>query len=281
MRSNEHDNDIRDSDTSGAPVRHWRSLCKISRRFLGFSADTVQVESPFQAILDYERAHNIPIGWVNFSISRAAPNGSWQQLERGEIKLDKEFFSRFHDDLHRADLWVVFHERRGSRTSPPPPLPQIDTEALFWDMMRISREPDRYMFPALKKLKASGRFLMGALSNTVIFPPGHPYNEDKIQLHSQFDFFVSSAHVGLRKPDPKIYELALSRANEVSSSRGGPQLKPGDVLFLDDIGQNLKAASQVGFRTLKVVLGKTKEAVQELERITGVQLLENTEQPKL
>ena len=210
---------------------------------------------------------------MNFSISRAAPNGSWQQLERGEIKLDREFFSRFHDDLHRPDLWALFHERRGSKTSPLPPLPQIDTEVLFWDMMRISREPDRFMFPALKKLRASGRFLMGALSNTVIFPPSHPFNEDKIQLHAQFDFFVSSAHVGLRKPDPKIYKLALSRANEVSASRGGPQFRPADVLFLDDIGQNLKAARQVGFRTLRVVLGETKGAVRELERVTGVQYL--------
>jgi hypothetical protein len=47
------------------------------------------------------------------------------------------------------------------------------------------------------------------------------------------------------------------------------------VLFLDDIGVNLKWARMGGLRTIKVDLGRTKEAVKELEEQTGVVLLED------
>jgi microsomal epoxide hydrolase len=202
------------------------------------------------------------------------------------MKLDDDFFSTFKQDLQQPSLWKQFHERRGAEgrstdTADLPPLPNVDAEGLFWEMMRVSRSPDPYMFPALKKLKAAGQFLMGALSNTVIFPPGHPYNDDQIGLRDQFDFFVSSAHSGLRKPDSRIYEYALQNMNDISRGRGGEAIQPSDVLFLDDIGENLKAAKQAGFRTLKVILGKSQYAVKELETITGFPLFDTEERPKL
>ena len=49
-------------------------------------------------------------------------------------------------------------------------------------------------------------------------------------------------------------------------------VRPGDVVFLDDIGANLKGAREVGMRTIKVVMGRTEDAVRELEKITGLDL---------
>ncbi|KAH8698440.1 60S ribosomal protein L5 [Talaromyces proteolyticus] len=250
-------------------------------RVLLFDVGGVCVVSPFQAILDYEIANNVPPGWVNFSISRTSPNGSWHKLERGEIAMNAEFFKSFNQDLQQPTLWKEFHQRLRAKKSaanttssssisdPLPALPKIDAEYLFWEMMRISREPDPFMFPALKKLKASGKFIMGALSNTVVFPPGHQYEKDTIGLRKQFDFFVSSAHSGLRKPDPKIYAYALDRMNELASHRGEAEIEPSDVIFLDDIGENLKGAKKAGFGTLKVVLSRTQDAVRELEHRTA------------
>lgn len=147
------------------------------------------------------------------------------------------------------------------------------------------------MYPALKKLKASGTFILGALSNTAIFPPDSPHNvEVSHDLRSQFDIFISSAHVGLRKPDRRIYELAIRELNEFTKAKM-PQrpkesaldaegiVKPEDVVFLDDIGVNLKAAKDLGMRTIKVLLGKGNEAVKELELLTGMRLSEE-ERPK-
>ncbi|KAL2006402.1 hypothetical protein VTN00DRAFT_9070 [Thermoascus crustaceus] len=252
-----------------------------------FDIGGVCVVSPFQAILDYEIANNIPPGWVNYSISRTSPNGSWHKLERGEIKMDANFFAAFNKDLRDPTLWKQFHERLRQKQglgvgATLPPLPEVDAEWLFWEMMRISRSPDPYMFPALKKLRASGQFVMGALSNTTIFPDGHPYNEeDPTGVKAQFDFFISSAHTGLRKPDPRIYELALKEIDKVARRREIEGLTASDVLFLDDIGENLKAAKKAGMRTLKVTLGRTQEAVKELERTTGLQLLESEDKAKL
>ncbi|GAM42939.1 epoxide hydrolase [Talaromyces pinophilus] len=243
------------------------------------------VVSPFQAILDYEKSNGIPPGWINFSISRTAPNGTWHKLERGEILLDADFFKGFKRDLQQPHLWKEYQQRlrqkEGNSSSTDPPLPNIDAEFLFWEMMRVSREPDPFMFPALGKLKASGKYLMGALSNTVIYPPGHPFSEDKIGLRKQFDFFISSAHTGLRKPHPEIYAHALKTMNEVAAQRGQPPISASEIVFLDDIGENLKGAKKAGFGTIRVVLGKSQDAVKELENITGLQLLDGNDRPKL
>jgi large subunit ribosomal protein L5e len=143
----------------------------------------VQVVSPFQAILDYEINNGIPRDWVNFAISRSAPNGFWQRLERGELKLDEAWFDGFQKDLTNPALWEQYHKTfKGRRklkditkenptqlgnsislkaetsTSSPtdqdrgasssnsssiPPMPKIDAKWLFWEMMRVSRATDK------------------------------------------------------------------------------------------------------------------------------------------
>ncbi|THX84111.1 hypothetical protein D6D05_03302 [Aureobasidium pullulans] len=51
-------------------------------------------------------------------------------------------------------------------------------------------------------------------------------------------------------------------------------VKAGDIVFFDDIGTNLRTGRQVGMRTVKVELGRADKAVVELERLTGLSLLE-------
>lgn len=126
------------------------------------------------------------------------------------------------------------------------------------------------MFPALKKLKASKKFKLAALSNNVIFPEGHVlHTKDLDDVRSIFDIFVGSATVGMRKPDRPIYDYTMEEIRK----KWGNDLQPRDVVFLDDIGGNLKTARTVGWRTIKVVLGKTDDAVRELENVTGMKLL--------
>lgn len=230
----------------------------------------LQVVSPFQAILDYERANSIPVGYVNYSIRALTPHGAWHKLERGEIANDTTYFRMFKADLERPDLWARFH--REKKISPIPPVPSIDAESLYWNMMSCSRVPDPWMFPALKKLRASGVFKVAALSNTTVFPEGHPFNEPPppdFDVRRLFEVFVSSAHVGMRKPNRDIYEYTLKLVRET----WGADIQPSDVVFLDDIGENLKTAKGLGFRTIRVVLGKTKDAVRELEKATGLELV--------
>jgi FMN phosphatase YigB (HAD superfamily) len=142
------------------------------------------------------------------------------------------------------------------------------------------------MYPALQNLKDSGKYILAALSNTVIFPPNHPFNNSHSELRSLFDIFISSAHVGMRKPDPAIYDFALKSLDAYAKENASPRtdsggrdktgwekgIKPEDIVFLDDIGENLKAAKNAGFGTIKVHLGRAFEAVDALEELTGLQL---------
>jgi epoxide hydrolase-like predicted phosphatase len=143
-------------------------------------------------------------------------------------------------------------------------------------MMRHARSPDPWMYPALKSLKTSGKYILAALSNTVIFPSDHPYSNTSSpdDPRNLFDVFISSAHVGLRKPDPKIYDLALKEVDKFAKEKRGWKdgVQAEDVLFLDDIGENLKSGKKAGFQTIKVNLGRAFEAVDQLEEITGLSL---------
>lgn len=173
-----------------------------------------------------------------------------------------------------------------------PPVPDIDAEWLFWEMMRVAREPDPHMYPALKQLrqyadKHKGSLILAAMSNTSIFPDGHPLNEESetsghADVKRQFDVFVSSAHVGMRKPAEDIYHYTIGRVSEFAVQKGyaAHGVRARDITFLDDIGSNLKTAKRIGMGTIKVDLGRTNEAVKELERRSGITLTK-TDTPKL
>ncbi|KAI0472688.1 HAD-like protein [Xylariaceae sp. FL0804] len=261
-------------------------------KVLLFDIGGVCVVSPMQSILDYELSLGIPPGWVNYSISRTSPDGYWHRLERGEIPMDDGFYAGFNEDLHSRSLWEAFYTSQVAKNDAlpkeVPPVPKVDGRWLFNNMMTASTTPDPWMYPALKKLRESGRYLLAAVSNTVIFPPGHALHRTNFHddpLRSLFDVFVSSAHVGLRKPDPRMYQYTLQAVDEfarthASSKRGvslgwADGVKPDQVVFLDDIGANLKGGREMGFRTIKVPLGRAFEAVDELEAITGLRLAGN------
>jgi FMN phosphatase YigB (HAD superfamily) len=203
--------------------------------------------------------------------------------------MDEAYFEGFNADLHDAARWDAFWKVQQSKDpklpKEVPPLPKLDARYLFTNMMTISTAPDPWMFPALKNLKASNKYILAAVSNTVIFPEGNPLHERDFfasPVRSLFDVFVSSAHVGMRKPDPKIYDFTLKEINKFALMHGSTKqngrsrfsggIAPGDVLFLDDIGENLKAGKRHGFQTIKVNLGRAFEAVDELERVTGLKL---------
>lgn len=359
-----------------------------------------------QGIIDYERKHHIPDSWINYAIRYSSPNGHWQRLERGEIKMDADFFTGFTADLHKKSAWKEFNssfrnqkhklkdvsnptqlgdpvslkaepadssptdQDRGSASSSPnspstspsshsqnrdsserpslsklakdttigdpvsleseevaisspskekenvtetradtmpdkpasstsdnPPL--IDGEALFWTMMDASRQPDPYVFPALERLRGqSPRPIIAALSNTVIFPSDHPYAKeersssaskssnkvDQVLFNPKtfFDVYVASAEVGMRKPSRDIYELAIRKISDYADKNGQGSITPEDVVFLDDIGENLRMGKEVGMRTIRVQLGKTWRAVKELEGVLGTELMdEKTRRSKL
>jgi putative hydrolase of the HAD superfamily len=72
-----------------------------------------------------------------------------------------------------------------------------------------------------------------------------------------FDVVIESAVVGLRKPNPRIYELVLREL----------AVDAADAVFLDDLGINLKPARALGMTTIKVA--DPDQALAELATALG------------
>jgi HAD superfamily hydrolase (TIGR01509 family) len=71
-----------------------------------------------------------------------------------------------------------------------------------------------------------------------------------------FEVIVDSAFVGLRKPEPQIYELTLERI--------GGGVGAADCLFVDDVEDNVAAARKLGMTA--VHYRTSEQAIAEIER---------------
>ncbi|NXW55260.1 HYES hydrolase, partial [Eurystomus gularis] len=78
-------------------------------------------------------------------------------------------------------------------------------------------------------------------------------------LHRHFDLVIESCRLGAQKPDPEIYTYALDVL----------QAKPQEVILLDDIGENLKPAREMGMAT--ILVRDTETVLKELSELSGVQ----------
>jgi putative hydrolase of the HAD superfamily len=198
-----------------------------------FDLGGVVVGSPLHAIAAYERETGIPAGFINRVVVATGVGGAWSRLERGELTLDA-FFPAFASDCAAA----------GST---------IDARKL---MLRVAAatEPRPAMLEAIRRIRAHG-LQAAALTNNWLTEDG---GSEVLRAH--FDVFVESAVEGLRKPDPRIFELACARL----------AVAPAEAVFLDDIGSNLKAARALGMTTIKVV--EPEAALAELEGVLGFAL---------
>lgn len=63
----------------------------------------------------------------------------------------------------------------------------------------------------------------------------------KFNLHQCFDAFISSCHVGMRKPDPGIFNLALGIA----------QALPEQCIYFDDRPMLVQTAQRLGINSFQ------------------------------
>lgn len=92
----------------------------------------------------------------------------------------------------------------------------------FKNFMFSQSKPYPEMLKLIKELKKKHALKIVMLSNE-----GRElthYRIEQFQLRELIDFFISSSLVGLKKPDPAIYKLALDTS----------QTPPGQVVYLDD-----------------------------------------------
>lgn len=193
----------------------------------------VILSSPFEAFNRYEAEHGLPADFIR-SVNATNPHeNAWAQLERNEIEAF-EFDRRFADES--AAL--------GHR------VPGADVLALLAGEIR----PE--MVALLDRVKAAG-FKVACLTNNVVSGPSvdSPRAAQLAEVMARFDDIVESSKVGVRKPEPRFYEIACERLG----------VQPNECVFLDDLGVNLKPAAEMGMRTIKV--SSAAQAIAELEAI--------------
>jgi HAD superfamily hydrolase (TIGR01509 family) len=103
-------------------------------------------------------------------------------------------------------------------------------------------EPIEKNVALLRRLRASGKPVY-ALSNFA--HETFALAELRHNFLSEFDDRVISGHVGLVKPDPRIYEILFKRAGR----------RPSELLFIDDSAANVRAAEALGMPAIHFTPG--------------------------
>jgi putative hydrolase of the HAD superfamily len=211
-----------------------------------FDLGGVVLGSPLHAIADYEREIGLPGNFVNRVVADTAPDGAWSRLERGEIAMGT-FYDDFEQDCRDAG-W------------------EISAREMF-QRMSVAAQPRPEMLRAIARLREN-HLRVGALTNNWAHAEDEATEGGEVAaddgtraLRENFDVFVESSVEGLRKPDPRIYELTCERL----------QIAPDEAAFLDDIGSNLKSARALGMTTIKV--DTPAQALGELSAVLGIDLL--------
>jgi putative hydrolase of the HAD superfamily len=203
-----------------------------------FDFGGVITDSPFDAFERYEEAEGLPVGTIRTINSTNPDTNAWARLERGEVDMS-EFCRLFEVEARVAGY-------------------RVDARAV---MARLAGQVRPAMVEALRR--CSERFKTACLTNNFVLDqdadhvPGRP---DVTEALALFDVVLESSKLGVRKPDPRFYEMACEALS----------VAPHEVVYLDDLGINLKPARAMGMQTIKVT--DPHVAIEELSSILGVPL---------
>ncbi len=206
-----------------------------------FDFGGVITASPFEAFNRLEEERGLPRDFVR-QVNAANPDGNaWAKFERAEID------ARSFDVLFEAEAEALGHALPGSAVL-----------AVLAGAIRPA------MVAALDRLAVEG-YLLGCITNNV--PTGHgagmarsgDRGDEYEQIFARFAHTIESSKAGVRKPDPRIYEM-MCEALGVDAI---------DCVYLDDLGINCKPAATLGMRAIKVVSGE--QALEELGAVLGLE----------
>ena len=195
----------------------------------------VILTSPFEAFERYELQAGLEPGFIRRVNSTNPHSNAWAQLERGE--LDLEGFGVVFEDEART----LGGELSGAEV-----------------LSMLAGEVRPEMVEALRRCKGSG-LALACLTNNIANGERRPEVDEVMAL---FDVLIESSKLGIRKPEPRFYELACEALG----------VEPAECVFLDDLGINLKPARAMGMTTIKV--DSPAQALTELGSVLGIALMD-------
>jgi putative hydrolase of the HAD superfamily len=195
----------------------------------------VILSSPFEAFNHYERDHGLPVDFIRTVNATNHHENAWARLERNEL-----------DPAEFDEVFAVESAALGHR------VPGRDVLGL------LSGEIRPEMVALLDRVKAAG-YATACLTNNVI---GDHATDERAALVGavmmRFDAIIESSKVGVRKPEPRFYEIACELLG----------VQPSQCVFLDDLGINLKPAAAMGMSTIKVL--SAGQAIADLTSLLGL-----------
>ena len=207
-----------------------------------FDFGGVITASPFEAFNRLEEERALPRDFIR-SVNAANPHGNaWAQFERAEID------ARKFDVLFEAEAEALGHALEGRAV-----------------LAVLSGSIRPAMVRALDQLAEAG-FRLACITNNV--PSGHgagmARSGDKAdayeQVFARFEAVIESSKAGVRKPDPRIYQMMCDTLG----------LSPDKCIYLDDLGINCKPAAALGMAAIKVISGE--QALADLSGLLGLEL---------
>ena len=183
------------------------------------------------------------IGTILWDVGGVLLTNSWDRQQRDAVAprfgLDVAEFERRHAEVN--DAWekdeISVSEYLAHAVFF---VPRNFTEADFVAAMRAESKPlADSALGILRGLAASDKYVLAMVNNE-----SRAMNEYRLEtfgLREWFGAFFTSAYVGLRKPDPKIYRLALDVL----------QSDPEETVFIDDRAENAEAAAALGIRAIR------------------------------
>jgi len=201
-----------------------------------FDLGGVVFPSPLDVFRAYERDHGLPHRFLSEVVLADPDHGAWSRLERGELNFD-EFCDAF-------DAECAAHGGTVSARD-------------LMNAVRVGLDARPEMVTAIDAIRRHGLKTAALTNNWADDPVG---TNRASPTDNWFDVMVESAVEGMRKPDPRIYQLVCDRLG----------VSPKETVFLDDLGSNLKPARELGMTTIKVA--EPDAALAELEDVLGFAL---------
>lgn len=201
-----------------------------------FDFGGVFTSSPVEQFEVYEKANNLPSRFLGAVIKQNHHTNAWAKFERAEISR-QEFNQSFADETRAAGYEVYG-----------------DT---LLSLLSLELKPE--MIKAHQAIIEAG-FKTGCITNNLPDMDSASMVSDTedgamvAKIFDRFDCVLESSKAGVRKPEPKIYQM-------MCESLG---VSPEHCVFLDDLGINLKPARDLGMATIKVPFGDVQPAIDQL-----------------
>ncbi|XP_067862100.1 acyl-CoA dehydrogenase family member 10-like isoform X2 [Heptranchias perlo] len=202
-----------------------------------FDMGGVLIPSPYRLAAEWELQNNLPAGSIWKAILSGEKRIAWDRCMIGELT---------YEELVKVCSKEVV---TGTQTSNP-------IQSYLLELTRqLTNQTCPAMSEAVQCIRAEG-LQTAVLTNNFWFKGQSFLPVEKFH----FDVIVESCREGVSKPDPEIYKRCLEHL----------KVRPEESIFLDDLGQNLKTAAQLGISTIKVE--DTTTSIQELESMLGFPL---------